>query len=907
MKFDWPDWRRLIATVMTQSLFLSQACAISLSTTAVAASDNGHLKFSTAAAPQIAHLISPVPPPAGAGNAEGSEGNEGTTGGDPATAKKDSKDEAPKEGLYFKLSPGKPEQTESLLNPVVNAQILSEEETNKLLKLLPPLIAEPAKKFLLPARSLPPPNKQNRIELSFPPPQQKSAPAEVAIQPLKLISKSPVGSVDQASFISANFSQPMVPVSTQSFLASKTPPVSFTPTVEGTWKWYGTQTLTFEPKSKRLPMATSYAMTVPAGTTSVLGGKLAGTERWTFSTATPQVITHYPAGYSSLPTNTLFMARFNQKVDVAAICALTKIVAAGKSFKAVPVSKEEVAKDKSLKTLMDGAAPGTVVAFKSSEELPYNSQVTVSIGPDIPSAEGPLVTHKSAKFMFRTSFGPFNALPQIPEDKTAQPNRPLSIRFSNRIDEKSINLDNIQITPSIPDVKLRAYNDMLSIDGLKTPQTKYQVHLGDNLRDAFGQTISGSLRTLNFNVTHNDKQLIVPSDTTVFSSEQKAKFTITSVNINQVKMNVYTVRPTDYVKFTGSREDFIKQLKPVHSESMKLRNLLDQIVITNVDLGKWLDNNRGSLVVEVTTNEIPYQPEWQSICWVQCTNLGLDAILDNQNVTAWVTDLATGAPVKGARVFFSPDGKPQVTDENGLATVPITGNDIQHVLVATSGKNSAIVGEPYSFNKTETNTAYHWYVVTDRSPYRPGEVISVKGILRKKIVKPSEDLSLPQGFNSVSYIFKDSRQNEIGRGQTDINKFGAFDLSFTLPPNVNLGNVDLNLTAINSRKKGDDTTYTSSITVAEFRRPEFELKVANEGPSVQIVKGSTTIAATTNYFAGGTLGHTDINWLALATSGSYSPPGWEGFEFGKPHFPHFDFRGGVFLWRSYSKRSQKHH
>ena len=65
----------------------------------------------------------------------------------------------------------------------------------------------------------------------------------------------------RAPFLKVTFNQPMVPLTTLAALSAEEVPVKLTPALPGTWKWVGTQTLTFEYASElidRFPMATDY-------------------------------------------------------------------------------------------------------------------------------------------------------------------------------------------------------------------------------------------------------------------------------------------------------------------------------------------------------------------------------------------------------------------------------------------------------------------------------------------------------------------------------------------------------------------------------------------------------------------------------------------------------------------------
>ena len=796
-------------------------------------------------------------------------------------------DVLPKEGLDFKLSEGKAQLEESTTNPVVNADPLSEEETNKLLKLLPSLEEEKLPVFTLPGRSLPPPNTQTRITEPFPPTQERALPAKVKSKPLTVTSKRPLGQIDRAANISVTFSQPMVPVSSQETVSAIAPPITLSPSVTGEWKWYGTQTLTFEPQGKTLPMSTAFNLQIPQGTKSANGSTMTSSENWTFSTGTTRMTSHYPEGYQTVKPTTLIMVRFNQKVDPDSILGVTKITSSGSNFSAVAATKDEIAGDVVLAKRLKDVPAGMYVVFKASEPLPARSTVTVTIGPGTKSAEGPLVAKKTETFVFRT-YGPLNLIP--PDKVLSRPEEPLLLRFTNALETKSFKADQVKVTPSIPDMNVQVFDTAIAVSGLKRANTTYHFEMSSKLQDQFGQFLTGN-RTCNFAIAHVEKQLYMPISTIIVPSKPKPHFPLTTVNLDSLDIKIYSVTADQYPKYLLDIDGFMKHAKVTHQEKLKIKNEVDHSVVTELDLSRWLNDGRGSLIISVSTRGLENSYEKERSCWIQCTNLGLDVFADANSLLIWATDLETGAPIKGAKIAGTKD-EGVYTNEQGLVTVQLARlSDPARAegCVATHGKDAGIVGEAgMAFSGERAQHDFRWYVITDRAPYRPGETINVKGIIRKRRNSPNSELSTPSKVASIKYAFSDNSGNAIGKGQTDMNKFGAFDLSFKLPDKVNLGQVQLQLDAATD-KGVDNSSYTTSIQVAEFRRPEFELKVKNEGESDHIIGGSTTVSASTSYYAGGSLQHTDIHWSASASSTNYNPPGWDGFLFGRSQFPIFDF------------------
>ena len=98
---------------------------------------------------------------------------------------------------------------------------------------------------------------------------------QVEAGPLQVLRYSPEGEIPIAPFVNVTFNQPMVPLATLDDLSDKDVPVIVEPALPGTWRWLGTKTLNFQYESDlidRMPMATAYQVTIPAGTSSVTGG-----------------------------------------------------------------------------------------------------------------------------------------------------------------------------------------------------------------------------------------------------------------------------------------------------------------------------------------------------------------------------------------------------------------------------------------------------------------------------------------------------------------------------------------------------------------------------------------------------------------------------------------------------------
>src|SRR5260221_1952435 len=301
-----------------------------------------------------------------------------------------------KDGLLSRLSEATKQADKKTSNKVAVASVLSASETERILNRLPAITAEAADEadFALRERSLPPPRTGQTIEQQFPPPLAIAGPEAKNVGPLEVLRFSPEGDVPIAPNLSVTFSQPMVAVSSQEEAAHNVP-IQITPEPKGHWRWIGTKTLLFEP-DVRFPMATKYSVSVSAGTRSANGGSLTQLKTWSFTTPAPTVKRKYPTGNGTERRDTLIFAEFDQRIDPAAALKTIKVIASQLQLSVRLASPEQIEADKRLTVLVKNAEKDRWIVFRAVAAngetkwvLPAETDVTVSIGPGTPSAEGP--------------------------------------------------------------------------------------------------------------------------------------------------------------------------------------------------------------------------------------------------------------------------------------------------------------------------------------------------------------------------------------------------------------------------------------------------------------------------------------------------------------------------------------
>lgn len=357
------------------------------------------------------------------------------------------------------------------------------------------------------------------------------------------------------------------------------------------------------------------------------------------------------------------------------------------------------------------------------------------------------------------------------------------------------------------------------------------------------------------------------------------------------------------------------------------------------------------IIVEPTVRRDKYDRQ-MIVAWNQATQMGLDAFVDNQELVGFVTDLKTGKPINGVDLSIYPNGKtpsakqtsentpnskswwewltswgssetPEDTDavgengetietetiaeaqsnqtnDSGILRLPLpdtASTKQQNLLIAKKGKDIAFLPENTDYYWQESGSWYkkptydslRWFVFDDRKMYRPKEEVSVKGYIRVYQGGKLGDIAeLGDKAKDVSYIVRDSRGNEIAKGNTTLNAFGAFDFKFKLIDTANLGAGQIQIST--------SSPFTGNLTyhqfqIQEFRRPEFEVKAKNETEAPYFVKSNAMVSINANYYAGGGLANAEVNWNVTATPTNYTPPTRDDFTFGK----------WIPWWRSYGQ------
>ena len=787
----------------------------------------------------------------------------------------------------------------------VEGEPLDEAEIRAVTDRLPPWedgsgeIADGGIEFSRPPESLPPPRTGATIEHPFPAGPDSPAPP-IDPGPLEVLRMQPTGKVGIAPFVSITFNQPMVPLTTLGQLDALDVPAKITPEMPGRWQWIGTRTLRFEHDPEildRLPMATSFAVEIPAGTKSQAGKELAEAVRFTFETPPPAMRDFIPQ-HDSLDLQPVFFMAFNQRIEPAAALGAMTLTANGREREMRLATSDEIEADEHIKGRIESAVDGTWLAFRPASPLDADAAIAIQIGPNLPSAEGPNTSSDSSIVTART-YGLLrisDSSCRRATDRCYPGYSGLSVEFNNPLDPATLDAAEFSVTPPIPGASISVRWDRLVIQGTTRGDTVYEVVIPGTLGDEFGQ-ILGAAQTVEFYFREFNPELRSLGGEVAIVDPLGSGQTVPVLvrRWDQLRVRLFRVEPDDFgafQRFLGDWHESPWQYRPERQElppapwpliaEENINTGIDHgdLVEIPIDLSRALRGQHGHVIMIVegageltkTANQI-----WDSrpvVMWVQDTDIGVDLVNHQDDLVVWTTDLRTGDPLSGVEVRFSGAAGNLVTNQSGLARTSEVLGTVEWV-VASLGDDRALL-RAYLWSEPDRDRSI-WYTVDDRGLYRPGETLSLKGWVRNLDLSGDGGLEfLPEG-EMLAYRVYDPFGNELDRGGARLDKLGGFHLTVELSEQANLGNAWI---AFERGVSSDYGGHTHYFQIQEFRRPDFEVATRPLASGPYFADEPAEMAVDAGYFSGGPLPNAEVTWTVTTRQATYSPPNWSDFTFG---------------------------
>src|SRR6185503_4956104 len=92
--------------------------------------------------------------------------------------------------------------------------------------------------------------------------------------------------------------------------------------------------------------------------------------------------------------------------------------------------------------------------------------------------------------------------------------------------------------------------------------------------------------------------------------------------------------------------------------TVSIKSVPDELVETRIDVGKALNNGFGNVIVDIEpmVKKDKYD-RTRIFTWLQATQIGLDAFVDNQELVGFATELKSGKPLESVQLSIYPNGK----------------------------------------------------------------------------------------------------------------------------------------------------------------------------------------------------------------------------------------------------------
>ena len=184
-------------------------------------------------------------------------------------------------------------------------------------------------------------------------------------------------------------------------------------------------------------------------------------------------------------------------------------------------------------------------------------------------------------------------------------------------------------------------------------------------------------------------------------------------------------------------------------------------------------------------------------------------------------DAFSGQPIADAKVSFYSSYNEQnrkllaeiVTDAGGKAILPWQNGLRSYV--ARKGKDTAMMPQSFYMNRPNNvnNRETDWKQVallTDRSLYRPGQTVYIKGIAYKQ---NNDSAHVLEGVD-YEVVLLDANRKELATKKVRTNDFGSFTTEFVLPSVCLNGMFSV---------QTNDPRSAVSFRVEEYKRPTFEI------------------------------------------------------------------------------------
>ncbi|MGY8909641.1 MAG: carboxypeptidase-like regulatory domain-containing protein, partial [Flavobacteriales bacterium] len=326
--------------------------------------------------------------------------------------------------------------------------------------------------------------------------------------------------------------------------------------------------------------------------------------------------------------------------------------------------------------------------------------------------------------------------------------------------------------------------------------------------------------------------------------DKNSRLLVTYKNVEKLFFTGYKINQKQLEEFNkiykfDDKKAFINTLEKLKTWNHKLRNENDYLEhSTEVIVPKF---ESGMYLILASENGDLNENSVYGTTTIQVTNLTLIENTFDGTYNYQVVDRTTGKPIKNAEIHLKNSGnnedfyinKKVKTDKNGFASIE-TENYLRNVeITVKTQKDFANFGKHYFYNHNSHNSenidneiTIKPFIFTDRSIYRPGQIVYFKTIVIKKQGDKSEVFK----NEFVEVTLYDVNNQIVKTLDLKLNDFGSVAGEFIIPNNGLTGEFTIDVDESSKQESkfyqnaDFDMDYNNSVTISveEYKRPKFE-------------------------------------------------------------------------------------
>lgn len=736
---------------------------------------------------------------------------------------------------------------------------------------------------------------------------------------LEVVLASPQGATSgpkEYQSITVVFNQPMKELSAGA--GSLSQPFRIEPKVDGTFRWKGAATVSFEPKEP-LPYGTEFTVTVPAGLAAPDKKTLEKDYLFKFTTPGPQLLRTVPlTGTQDLRPDQPIFFIFDQPVEPEGVKGKLRVTSPVKGValevrKVTPEELEQLNRDRDDSETAEESQ--VVVVIPSGLGADVSFALTIDSG--LRGLGGPLSSAKTELFEAITLsplefYLPDQSKPVAPEDGVL-------FSFNNNVSAEALK-KNVTFSPPLT-LSVSSYDadDVWTKHSLYPqfePNTAYTVTLSKELTDSFGQKLG---QDVTFTWKTGDRASVgrMPEGIAVLEAQGPLTLPLELRNIDRVTYRLGVLDRAQLVEqLVKENTDWLWGNKPhlldrpfTVEKSFKPDGPLNQTNIHPLELKEALNNRKFGFIYYQVEMKGRDGEVFSRRGLVQVTNLAVTGKFSPENSLIAATALHSGKPLGGIEAsILDPKGRPVwrgVTGKSGLIEGPgwseLLG-DAQAAEYAApplfvflkNGQDEAFVqnsgfGEVYTWNFDITRrwaSSSHYLtaqVYSERGLYRPGEQVHLRGSLRDR---KNDRWSLPE-LDELSFEVYDSRDQKVDQGTVKLSEFGTFHHTLKLSEKAPTGafRVDYKIDrSLAERWNQNEQVVGATFRVEEFEAAQFKVEVSSEHQAA-VMGQEFDCTVTAQWLFGSPMVGSSVDWKARVEPSVFTSKEHPGFHFGPSYTP----------------------